>query len=104
MDPLTAVLIVTSVPGVTALVTFVKQMGVTGRWLTLSSLIFGIGLNLGAFYAGVAFVGASWFGVACVGLLVGLGSAGIYDYSVANARKAEALAFSSAGRRTGTKH
>ena len=100
MDTATAVLIVTSVPGVTALVTLAKQFGVTGKWATIASLAFGIGLNLGAWAAGVAFVGASWFGVASVGILVGLGAAGIYDYSVANSRRedAEALGLSSANR------
>jgi hypothetical protein len=101
MDPLTAVLIVTSVPGVTALVTFAKKLGVGGVWLTVASVVLGIGLNLAAFYAGVAFAGSAPFSVACVGLLVGLGSAGIYDYSVANSRRedAEAYGMSSAARK-----
>jgi len=79
MDTATAVLTVLSVPGVIAIVNLIKSRIELGKWAALLAFALGIGLNVGASFAGAAYQGANVFGVVCVGALVGLGAAGVYD-------------------------
>lgn len=62
------------------LVELVKQFGVSGKWLTISS--FAIGLVLGVLYQislGVPADFGGWFGAIAFGLAAGLVACKVYD-------------------------
>jgi hypothetical protein len=61
-------------------VEFAKKLGLKGNWLTVFSMVlgvlFGVGVELGKMYPVVG----KWYGVAAVGLGVGLAASGVYDF------------------------
>lgn len=62
------------------LVELVKQLGVSGKWLTFAS--FAIGLVLGILYQltlGIPTDFAGWFGAVAFGLAAGLVACKVYD-------------------------
>ena len=65
---------------VLGLVEWVKQFGVHGNWLRLTSMIVGLVLGMG-YQLSVAIPStfAGWFAVVFYGLALGLVSSGVYD-------------------------
>ena len=64
------------------LVEFIKSLGLTGRWLTVTSLV--LGLVFGIAYqiatAGMPIGFAMWFSVVIFGLALGLVTSGFYKF------------------------
>jgi hypothetical protein len=65
------------------LVEFVKSLGLTGRWLTVTSLllglVFGIAYRISADGTPVGF--GPWFTVVIFGISLGLIASGFYDFA-----------------------
>ena len=79
-------LLVVAVPLVVVvfgLVEFVKSLGLTGRWLTVTSLllglVFGIAYRVSADGVPVGF--GPWFTVVFFGIALGLIASGFYDFA-----------------------
>ena len=68
------------------LVEFCKTIGLTGRWLTVASLLLGLafGIAFKISQGGMPIGFAGWFLVVVFGLALGLVTSGLYDF--ANAR------------------
>jgi hypothetical protein len=68
------------------LVEFAKKFGLKGNWLTILSMLLGVGLGIGykISESGVPVGFPAWFGVCVFSLALGLVASGIYDF--ANAR------------------
>lgn len=73
--------IVASVPGVIAVVNFLKQLGLAGKAALIAAVVVGVALNVANYY--LAASGAYQAGV--TGVIVGLAAAGIYDLSATKA-------------------
>lgn len=70
------------------LVEFGKKFGLSGRALTLASMLIGLVLGV-AFKAAEMYPAfAVWFQVAVFGLAVGLSASGLYDFTAARLPKA----------------
>lgn len=77
---ITAAVLLMSAPGVLALVKAIDHfVGLPGYWKFVVSLVLGIGLNVGAFLSGIAYVGAPIFAVVCVGVVAALAASGFWD-------------------------
>ncbi len=79
-------LLVGSIPLVViifGLVEFIKSMGLTGRILTVLSMIVGILLGLGYHVAtnGIPAGFSGWFIAVCFGLAMGLVASGFYNFA-----------------------
>jgi hypothetical protein len=72
-----------SVPAVLAVVQFVKQFGVAGRWATLTALVVAVGLNVASYEWGAS----GLYRAVAQGLLLGLAAAGLYDAAKTAAKK-----------------
>jgi len=68
------VLIVSLLPAILGLVNFVKEFGLSGKWLTLAAMAIGI-LSAVAY----ALVPPGVFQIAFDGIVLGLAAAGLYD-------------------------
>lgn len=79
MDIGTAVALIVSVPGVIALVNLAKSVVDLGKFAALVAFVLGVGINLAAWAAGAAYVGADPFSVAALGAMTGLAASGIHD-------------------------
>ena len=71
MDSITTL---ATVPAVVALVTVLKQFGVTGRWATLAAVLLGVAVTAGSTY-----LDPGVWATVTDGLILGLGAAGVYD-------------------------
>jgi hypothetical protein len=65
------------------LVEFAKRFGLKGNWLTIFSMLLGIGLGIGykISESGVPVGFPAWFGVCIFGLALGLTASGLYDFA-----------------------
>lgn len=73
MDAITTL---ATVPAVIALVNLIKNtFNINGRYSALLAVIIGVGLNI----ANYALGDAGWYQAAAQGLILGLGSSGLYD-------------------------
>ena len=65
------------------LVEFAKRFGLQGNWLTIFSMVLGVGLGIGfkISESGVPIGYSNWFGVCIFGLALGLTASGIYDFA-----------------------
>ena len=65
------------------LVEFAKALGLTGRWLTVTSLLLGLAFGIAYRFAvdGTPVGFASWFVVVFFGLALGLVASGFYDFA-----------------------
>ena len=72
---MTAIMTITSVPAIVALVNLAKGLGLNGKLSALVAVVLGVGLNV----ATVAAAGSLIFEAASQGLLLGLAAAGLYD-------------------------
>lgn len=74
MPEVNTALLVALMPAVVGLVNFVKAFGLTGKWITLVSMVIGIVLALAA-----QLLPAGTFSIAYNGLILGLAASGLYD-------------------------
>lgn len=74
MPEVNTALLVALMPAVVGLVNFVKSFGLTGKWITLVSMVIGIVLALAA-----QLLPAGTFQIAYNGLILGLAASGLYD-------------------------
>ena len=65
------------------LVEFAKSLGLTGRWLTVTSLLLGLAFGIAYRIAveGTPVGFAAWFLVTVFGLALGLVTSGFYDFA-----------------------
>jgi hypothetical protein len=65
------------------LVEFAKRFGLKGNWLTIFSMVLGVGLGIAykISESGVPIGYSNWFGVCIFGLALGLTASGIYDFA-----------------------
>ena len=65
------------------LVEFAKSLGLTGRWLTVTSLLLGLVFGIAYRFAvdGTPVGFAAWFVVIVFGLALGLITSGFYDFA-----------------------
>jgi hypothetical protein len=71
------------------LVEFAKKFGLRGNWLTVFSMLLGVGLGIGYKISegGVPVGFNNWFGVCIFSLALGLVASGIYDFANARTNK-----------------
>lgn len=74
MPEVNTALLVALMPAVVGLVNFVKQFGLSGKWLTVASMVIGIVLALAA-----QLLPTGAFQIAYNGLILGLAASGLYD-------------------------
>ena len=74
MPEVNTALLIALMPAVVGLVNFVKQFGLTGKWLTVASMVIGIVLALAA-----QLLPTGTFQIAYNGLILGLAASGLYD-------------------------
>ena len=67
--------VIASPAAVVALVNFLKQFGVDGKWSFLAAVLLGVAVNLANYYFGD--IPAYQAGI--TGLIMGLAAAGLYD-------------------------
>ena len=73
MDAITTL---ATVPAVIALVNLIKNtFNINGRYSAIIAVILGIGLNMASYALG----DMGWYQAAAQGLILGLGSSGLYD-------------------------
>lgn len=71
------------------LVEFAKKFGLKGNWLTVLSMVLGVGLGIGfkISESGVPVGFSNWFGVCIFSLALGLAASGIYDFAASRTNK-----------------
>lgn len=74
MPEINTALLVALMPAVVGLVNFIKAFGLTGKWLTVVSMVVGIALALAA-----QLLPSGTFQIAYNGLILGLAASGLYD-------------------------
>jgi hypothetical protein len=83
MPEINTALLVALMPAILGLVNFVKALGVTGKALTIVSMVIGVGLAIAA-----QLLPPGIFQVVFNGLVIGLAASGLYDLAaMVTARK-----------------
>lgn len=74
MPEVNTALLIALMPAVVGLVNFVKQFGLSGKWLTVASMVIGVALAVAS-----QLLPVGTFQIAYNGLILGLAASGLYD-------------------------